>query len=648
MISSRVVCALGRSVPHTVFRRTPPVLFASGFTPTVWGLHKQLQVNSRFGDLDGRKYYESRLRHGKWRSEGRPQKISQVDVSEFRRILGNTNVIDLKATTGLSDKYNADWMHQYVGTAQYVVKPGSIDDLCELLTYCWAQCIVTVPQGGNTSLVGGSVPFSRPIHGGDELIVSLERMNRIISADEDSGILRCEAGTILANAETAANAVGLTFPLDLGAKGSCQVGGNLATNAGGLRFMRWGSLRQSCVGMKVVMADGRLLDLLSGCALPKDNTGYDLKQLFIGSEGTLGIIAEAAFLCPPKPSSRTVVLLRARRRDRWRAILELRRLARRHLGEILSAMELIDGASVVSMGLAFPGDVTWPLSVLDDATAAGDTTENYTTPEPVQGRVRRPSFTTREAALDRLPPAIGSLQDDDLFMLVETLGSNAAHDAEKVAQFLETAMVCGAAVDGTMSETESQAAGLWNLRERVPMALPRHDGHVFKYDMSLPLDHFYELVETVRMRVRGSGAQCVVGFGHLGDFNLHLNVVAVDRTTAPIALKKVLEPFVYEWVAQHGGSVSAEHGIGQLKTEYLKLSKSPVAMEVMSGLKHLLDYNLLLNRDKMIPGIADADWKQETTKWVDEFRDWHFKRDGAVTPDAPMQLHTTKVAPKLA
>ncbi|XP_076451706.1 D-2-hydroxyglutarate dehydrogenase, mitochondrial-like isoform X2 [Babylonia areolata] len=355
------------------------------------------------------------------------------------------------------------------------------------------------------------------------------------------GTLVCEAGCILAKLDDYVSEQGLIMPLDLGAKGSCHIGGNLATNAGGVRLLRYGSLHGSVLGIEAVLPSGEVLDCLS--TLRKDNTGYDLKQLLIGSEGTLGIITKATILCPQRPSAVSIAFLGC---NSFEGVLNIFKEAKQQLGEILSAFEFMDSASMdVAIGNLH---LTNPIS------------------------------------------------DTPFYVLIETGGSNKDHDEEKLSTLLEDLMNKGTATDGTLATETSKILAIWSLRERLAEGL-LHDGYCYKYDVSLPLSSFYQLVLDMRQRVLGS-ARRVVGYGHVGDGNLHLNV------TSPQYDQKVMdliEPYIYDWVAGQKGSVSAEHGLGFKKRDFIYHSKSASAVSLMKQIKGLIDPKGIMNPYKLLP-----------------------------------------------
>uniref|UniRef100_A0A060T7G3 D-2-hydroxyglutarate dehydrogenase, mitochondrial n=1 Tax=Blastobotrys adeninivorans TaxID=409370 RepID=A0A060T7G3_BLAAD len=463
--------------------------------------------------------------------------ISADDIAHFKSILPDSAIIDSEEDL---IQYNEDWMKKYRGSSKLVLRPKTAEQVSSILKYCNERKLAVVPQGGNTGLVGGSIPVF------DEIVLSTAGLNKIQSFDPVSGVLVADAGVILENADQFLRDKGYIFPLDLGAKGSCHIGGNLATNAGGLRLLRYGSLHGSVLGLEAVLADGTIVKSLS--PLRKDNTGYDLKQLFIGSEGTLGVITGVSILCPPKPSAVNVAFLGV---ESFEKVQETFGLARKELSEILSAFECVDSKA---------------LSIVSH-------------------------HREMDIPLDEQYP---------FYVLIETSGSNKDHDDEKLNTFLENAMEQGAVLNGTVAMDEGQAADLWAWREMVPEALSKTGG-VYKYDVSIPLPQLYDLVVDIRARLNDAGVIGetdeypvidAVGYGHIGDGNLHLNVV-VRRYTKEI--EGLLEPFIYEWVQNVGGSISAEHGLGFAKKNYIQYSKDEGMIKIMKDLKNHYDPNGILN-----------------------------------------------------
>ncbi|XP_065903226.1 D-2-hydroxyglutarate dehydrogenase, mitochondrial-like [Dysidea avara] len=457
--------------------------------------------------------------------------VTADDVTVFRDIVGSNILTEPDDV----EPYNVDWMRNLRGQSSVVVKPKTTGQVSQILKHCSERNLAVVTQGGNTGLVGGSTPVF------DEVVIALSSMNRVLSVDELSGILVCEAGCILESLSSMVMDKGFVMPLDLAAKGSCQIGGNAATNAGGIRLMRYGSLHGNILGMNVVLANGTILDLLS--TMRKDNTGYDLKQLFIGSEGTLGIITELSILLPPKPKAENVAFMSCESFDKVQQICAR---SKAMIGEVLSALEFMDWQSV-------------------------DLVTKHT-------ELRNP--------LERSP----------FYVLIETAGSNNRHDEEKLNDFLEAAFNEGLIKDGLVATDLTKVNAVWGLRERLVEAQLK-EGVVYKYDISLPLANFYEIVEMMRERVKHL-ALCTMGYGHIGDGNLHLNVVGDSHS---LELLGLIEPFLFDWTAKHRGSISPEHGLGFKKSKYIYHSKSKEAVTLMEDIKKLFDPKGILNPYKTLP-----------------------------------------------
>lgn len=365
------------------------------------------------------------------------------------------------------DVYNKDWMNKYTGKSTCVVRPKSTEEVSQIMRLCNENNIAVVPQGGNTGLVGGSVP----VH--DEVVLNLGAMNKVRSFDPVSGTLVCDAGCILEVLDDYVAEHGYIMPLDLGAKGSCHIGGNVATNAGGLRFLRYGSLHGNVLGVEVVLPNGEILPLLQ--TLRKDNTGLDLKQLFIGSEGSLGIITGVSIATPPRPSVTNVAIFGV---DSYEAVQRAYLMVRKHCAEILSAFEFLD-ESCFSI---------------------------------VQGNPSAP----RNPFQERHP----------LYVLIETSGSNREHDEQKLQCLLEELMESETISDGFLAQDESQVRSFWSLRESIPESLGHH-GKVYKYDISIPIAKMYEMVLDLRQRFMDHGmldtpekpgpVKVVCGYGHIAD-----------------------------------------------------------------------------------------------------------------------------------
>ncbi|KAI8605641.1 hypothetical protein EDD21DRAFT_349816 [Dissophora ornata] len=471
------------------------------------------------------------------------KKLSESDVSFFRSILAPSSVTqdeeDLEA-------FNNDWLRKYRGQSKLVLKPSSTEQVSKILKYCNDNRLAVVPQGGNTGLVGGSVPVF------DEIVIAMSNMNSVRSFDSVSGALVCDAGCILEVMDKYLEERGYIMPLDLGAKGSCHIGGNVSTNAGGLRLLRYGSLHGTVLGLEVVLPDGTILENLS--TLRKDNTGYDLKQLFIGSEGTLGIVTGVSILSPKRSKAINVALLGL---DSFDKVQTAFKRSKDELSEILSAFEFWDKEAI---------------KLVKQHLVAGAN-------DPLQSQ-------------------------HPFYVLVETSGSNKDHDDEKLNRFLEGLMADDVVQDGVVAQDSTQIHNLWAIREGIPEACSKA-GAIYKYDISMPVPVLYQAVEDMRDRLVQKGAMgnggpftSVIGYGHVGDGNLHLNVAATEYSKEATDM---LEPYVFEWTAKHSGSVSAEHGLGVQKNNHLHYSKSPSMIQLMKKVKQLMDPNGIMNPYKYLP-----------------------------------------------
>lgn len=463
-------------------------------------------------------------------------RVEADDLDRFRAMLDPARVL-----TDTDDlvPYNTDWWRSCRGESSVVLKPRTTDEVSAILSHCHARRLAVCPQAGNTAVVGNGVPVF------DELIISTELMNRIEHFDELTGTLQCQSGCVLEKLQQHLAERGHLAPLDLGAKGSCQIGGNLATNAGGLQVFRYGSLRSNVLGIEVVLANGQVLDLMS--SMMKDNTGYDLKHLFIGSEGTLGIITRVCLRCPILPSSVNLAFLGV---DSFDHVLKIYSQARAEMSEILSSCELIDKESVICAQ------------------------ENLSVSSPLSSSC-------------------------PFYVMLETSGGNSEHDQQKLTSFLERVMDKQLVIDGTLASNTRETQAMWALREGLPDALMR-DGHAWLYDVSLPIQRFYQCVEQMRQHLLpfGSRVRRVCGFGHLGDGNVHVNVTA---SSYDAEVERVAEQELFSWTASQDGSISAEHGIGFKKRDLLHLAKSEAAIALMRQIKQTLDPASILNPYKVLP-----------------------------------------------
>jgi FAD/FMN-containing dehydrogenase len=449
-------------------------------------------------------------------------------------IVGAGNILTAPADTRA---YFTDWRKQYSGVAECVVRPASAAEVSRVVAVCAREGVAVVPQGGNTGLCGGSVPAGLK----REIVLSLSRMNRIRALDALDCTLTAEAGCVLAAVQKAAGDAGRLFPVSLAAEGSCQIGGNLSTNAGGVNVLRYGSSREQVLGLEVVLPDGRVWDGLR--ALRKDNTGYDLKQLFLGAEGTLGVITAAVLRLHPKPTASATAWIAV---DTPRAAVELLAALRERLGDRLTAFELVSRLCLEAV-LAHQPQARDPLAAAHPW---------YVLAELADGGESDALRTRVEGAL--------------------------AENAER-----------GALRDAVLAQSEAQARALWRIRETIPEAQFTN----VKHDVSVAVSKTPDLIELAGGALREAfpGARPYV-FGHVGDGNLHYNVgpEALMRERAEV------NRIVYEAVDRLGGSISAEHGVGQLKRQEIRAHKSALEMELMRKLKDALDPAGLMNPGKVL------------------------------------------------
>ncbi len=465
-------------------------------------------------------------------------------LERLRAIVGASAVLTDPADT---EPYLVDWRRRLRGDARCVVLPGSTAEVAAVVRACADAGVAIVPQGGNTGLCGGATPGA----GALPVVVSLKRMHRIRAIDRDNDTITVEAGCILAQLQTAAADVDRLFPLSLGAEGSCQIGGNLSTNAGGVHVVKYGNTRDLTLGLEVVLADGRVWDGLRG--LRKDNTGYDLKQLFIGGEGTLGIITAACLKLFPTPKAQAVAWIGL---ESPSAAVALLAMAKEGLGARLTAFELIaDLPLAMALGMVDgaqpPLPSVQPWHVLLEATDADD-----------------------EPALEA-----------------------------RLLGLLERAMEAGHVADAALAQNRSQGQAFWKLRELIPEAQGRA-GYSIKHDISVPISRIPEFLDTAGTALTAAlpGIR-IVPFGHLGDGNLHYNMTRpVDWTDDAFAARSGdIQRIVYDLVDARDGSISAEHGLGQVKREDAWRYKSAVELDLMRAVKQAIDPHGRMNPGKLLP-----------------------------------------------
>ncbi|MBV6418717.1 MAG: putative FAD-linked oxidoreductase [Steroidobacteraceae bacterium] len=467
----------------------------------------------------------------------------KVALAGFRRILGADAVLtDRDAIAPCL----TDHRKLYEGTALAVLRPGSVDEVSQLLAFCNGTRIGVVPQGGNTGYCGGATPDGS----GRQVVLSLARLARLRSIDATNHSMIAEAGCILANLQREAEAVDRYFPLSLGSEGSCQVGGNLSTNAGGLNVLRYGMARDLALGLEVVLADGRVLSSLGG--LRKDNTGYDLKSLFIGAEGTLGVITAACLKLFPRPRAVATAFVAVRS---VAAAVDLLNLLREASGDRLSSFELIPHVAI--------------------------------------------ELTTRH-----IPGVAQPLAGEYPWCVLCELGSARAADPldSMLENALRDAMDGGLLDDAALAQNERQRAAFWRLRESIPEA-QRHEGASLKHDIALPIASLARFVDEASAWIASNLPEAMlVAYGHVGDGNLHFNVNARAGTDPLrlVARADEVQRVVHDLVASLGGSISAEHGIGRLKVPELERYAPPAKLDLMRAIKHALDPNGIMNPGKVL------------------------------------------------
>ncbi len=442
--------------------------------------------------------------------------------------------------------YEIDWRKRFAGKALAVVRPASTEEVARVVRLCAEHGTSIVAQGGNTGLVGGSVPDAS----GTQIVLSLSRLDRVRNIDVANLAMTVEAGCVLQRVQEAAAREDLLFALSLAAEGSCTIGGNLATNAGGTQVLRWGNTRELCLGLEVVTADGQVWEGLSG--LRKDNTGYDLRDLYIGSEGTLGIITAATLKLAPLPAASTTALAAC---DSLDACVALLKLARTRLGAGLTGFEVMGRFALDLVATHFPAQ-----------------------PRP-------------------LPAAPWTV------LLEHSDTEGAAEARARFEALLAAALQAGLITDAVVAESMAQSRALWHLRESIPLA-QAEQGLNIKHDISLPVSAIPAFVAATDAALqRAFEGVRLVNFGHLGDGNLHYNVQAPDGVDGRLFLEAhehAVNTVVFDAVANCGGSFSAEHGIGQLKRAELAARKSPVALQLMRAVKAALDPRNLLNPGRVL------------------------------------------------
>ncbi len=464
-------------------------------------------------------------------------------IEEIQAIVGPAGLITLPQEVA---PYASDWRKRYLGRPAAVVKPASTAEVAEVVRACAESRTAVVPQGGNTGLCGAATPDAS----GTQIVLNLSRMNRVHAIDTRNNTMTVEAGCVLANLQNTAEEAGRLFPLSLAAEGSCEIGGNLSTNAGGTAVLRYGNARELVLGLEVVLPSGEVWDGLRG--LRKDNTGYDLKQLFIGAEGTLGVITAAVLKLFPLPKSHATVVVALETPEKAVALLER---ALGACGERLTGFELFSDFCLSLVLKHFR------------ETAA---------PFPR----RFPHYVLMELS--------DTQSGEGVRVLVESM--------------LEAALEERNILDAAVAQSETQSRAFWSLREFISEA-QAHEGPNIKHDVSIPISRISEFIATTDAELeRAYRGLRMVTFGHLGDGNVHYNVSAPEGVAPGVFVMHTaaINRIVHDSVARFGGSISAEHGLGQLKREEIRRYKSSLELELMRKIKRSLDPHGIMNPGKVL------------------------------------------------
>ena len=473
---------------------------------------------------------------------------TQTDlISQLRAVCGHANVLTHDDPGADLSPWEQDWRKRVKGLALAVVRPANTQEVAAVVKACAAANTPIVPQGGNTGLVVGGVPNTS----GTQIVLSMTRMNAVRAIDPANLTITVEAGCVLQNLQAAAENSGFLFPLSLGAEGSCTIGGNLGTNAGGTQVVRYGNTRELCLGLEVVTAQGDIWHGLTG--LRKDNTGYDLRNLMIGSEGTLGIICAATMKLYPLPAAQLTAWAAV---PSMEAAVQLLGLAHQRLGPGLTGFEVMGQFALSLVEKHYP-------------------------------QLRVPLW-----------------QETPWCVLLENSDSeNESHARGQFESLLEAALEDGCVTDAVVAENLTQARSLWHIRETITLAQVQ-EGLNIKHDISIPVSRIPAFVaETDALLAREVPGVRLVDFGHLGDGNLHYNVQAPEGADGQAFLRdneERVNTLVFDQVAKFGGSISAEHGVGEQKVNKLPLYKDPTALAMMRAVKKALDPQNIMNPGRVL------------------------------------------------
>lgn len=466
---------------------------------------------------------------------------SQNLIGQLSHIVGSQAIILDKDD---QQPYTTDWLGKWSGATPVVVRPKTTTEVAAVVRLCHQTRMPVVTQGGNTGMSGAATPDAS----NSQVILSLTRMSRIRDVDPLNNTITVDAGVTLQQVQQAAADVGRMFPLSLGSQGSCTIGGNIATNAGGSGVLRYGNTRDLVLGLEVVLPDGRVWNGLR--ALRKDNTGYDLKNIFIGSEGTLGVITAAVLKLFPAVQRRQTAWIGF---DSLESVVQALRHLQVACGDSLTAFEMMTCPSLALV-------------------------------------------------LEHLQSARSPIEKTLPFHVLAEVSQNAMQTGELFESALADLIAQGLALDAAIASSQSQAGAMWALREGISAAQVAA-GHAIKHDIALPISSLPQFVrEADALCAQARPDYTVINFGHIGDGNLHYNVLvpnSVSDSEYESAVRQ-LNRLVHDLVAQYSGSISAEHGVGQLRRDELKRYKSSVEMDLMMTIKRSLDPNHLMNPGKLL------------------------------------------------
>ena len=471
------------------------------------------------------------------------QTLDPVIAAKLKQVVGPRGWIESEAGIAPFLEEQRGYFH---GNTPLVLRPASVEEVAAIVRICARSATPVVPQGGNTGLVGGAVPHED----GTEILVNLSRMNAIREIDTFNNTMEVEAGCVLADIQNAAAEADRLFPLSLAAEGTCQIGGNLSTNAGGTNVLRYGSARSQVLGLEVVLPDGQIWNGLR--ALRKDNTGYDLKHLFIGAEGTLGIITAAVLTLFPRPREITTAMIAARDPA---AAVELLVTVQSATADAATAWELMPRCGV---------DLT----------------------------------------LKNIPGTIDPFASEHDWYILAELSGGVTDGQQRAAleNALAAALDAGTVEDAVIASSTAQAASLWRIRETMPEAQRKAGGGI-RHDVAVPLSRIAEFIDAASENVRAAVADVViVAYGHLGDGNIHFNLSLgnSEENKVSTARRNELMEIVHNTAVELGGTISAEHGIGRLKRDHIALYKSETELNIMRVLKAALDPQGIMNPGKVI------------------------------------------------